>query len=72
MPVIFPPTDLAVQAETAEPEVHEDPPVESMLLVALKRINGRLESSKAGKQQTVSPLHAEQDMVAQLRGPLHG
>ena len=46
MPVIFPPTDLAVQAETAEPEVHEDPPVESMLLVALKRINGRLERAQ--------------------------
>ena len=46
MPVIFPPTDLAVQAETAEPEVHGDPPVEGMLLVALKRINGRLERAQ--------------------------
>ena len=30
------------------------------------------ESSKVGKQRTVSPLHAEQDLVAQLRGPLRG
>ena len=38
-----------------------------MLLVALKRINGRLERAQmAGKHRTLSPLHAEQDLVAQL------
>jgi len=46
MPVHFPPTILSVQAETAEPKVHEDLQVEGMLLVALKRINGRLERAQ--------------------------
>ena len=46
MPVHFPPTILSVQAETAEPKVHEDLQVEGMLLGALKRINGRLERAQ--------------------------
>jgi hypothetical protein len=46
MPVHFPPTDFSVQTGAAEPEVHEDLQIERMLLVALKRINGRLERAQ--------------------------
>jgi len=46
MPVHFPPTDFSVQTGAAEPEVREDLQTERMLLVALKRINGRLERAQ--------------------------
>ena len=45
-PVIFPPTTLVTHPTAPEPEVNEDPQIEGKLLVALKRINGRLERAQ--------------------------
>ena len=45
-PVFFPPTTLATHAAEAEPQVNEDLQLEGSLLVALRRINGRLERAQ--------------------------
>ena len=45
-PVIFPPTTLAAHATEPEPQVNEDLQIEGSLLVALRRINGRLERAQ--------------------------
>ena len=50
-PSALPVKELAVQADTAEPEVHEELPLEGMLLLTLRRINGRLQRDQTrGKQ----------------------
>ena len=45
-PVIFPPTTLVTHATVPEPQVSEDLQIEGRLLVALRRINGRLERAQ--------------------------
>ena len=45
-PVHFPSNDLEVRSVAADAEVHEEPPIEGMLLMTLLRINGRLERAQ--------------------------
>lgn len=45
-PVHFPSNDLEVRSVAADAEVHEEPPIEGMLLMTLRRINGMLERAQ--------------------------
>ena len=45
-PVVFPPTTLATHETEPEPQVSEDLQIEGNLLVALRRIHGRLERAQ--------------------------